>query len=145
MHDEMRDPCSNGVYSGGWATVRREFWSIHTLRNAFQDNNLRESIMPQRVEVGPVTSIPPGRSLCVKANGDVIAVFNCDGTFYAISDMCPHAGAPLSQGIVDGSQVTCAWHGWTFEMDAAKCPRPDGIDRYPVVVEDGVVMIEIPD
>lgn len=99
--------------------------------------------MPQYVEVGPVGDVAPGKPVCVKVGADVVAVFNCDGAFHAISDMCPHAGAPLSQGFVDGTRVTCAWHGWSFEMDASKCQQPDGIDRYPVVVEDGIVKIEV--
>ena len=101
--------------------------------------------MPQLVDVGPVSDIPPGESICVKVRADVVAVFNCDGSFYAISDMCPHAGAPLSQGFVEGTRITCAWHGWSFEMAPEKCRQPDGIDRYPVVVEDGMVKIEVPD
>ncbi len=101
--------------------------------------------MPQLVDVGPVADIQPGKAVCVKAGKDVIAVFNCNGTFLAISDMCPHAGAPLSQGFVDGTRITCAWHGWSFEMDGSKCERPDGVDRYPVLVEDGIVRVQIPD
>jgi nitrite reductase (NADH) small subunit len=101
--------------------------------------------MPRVIDVANLGEIPPGKAVCVTAGATVIAVFNCDGNFYAISDMCPHAGAPLSQGFVDGTRVTCAWHGWTIEMDPAKCRQADGVDRFKVLVQNGVVKVEVPD
>jgi nitrite reductase/ring-hydroxylating ferredoxin subunit len=43
--------------------------------------------------------------------GQKIALFNVEGTFYAVGDTCTHRGGPLSEGSVAGTTVTCPWHG----------------------------------
>ena len=55
--------------------------------------------------------------------GRVIALFNVDGTFYALDGVCPHQGGPLGQGTLEGCIVTCPWHGWQF--DVTQRPAPD--------------------
>ena len=44
------------------------------------------------------------------------ALFNVDGTFYALDGVCPHQGGPLGSGEVHNCIVTCPWHGWQFDV-----------------------------
>ena len=62
--------------------------------------------------------IPPGQAIAVEVNGKRIAIFNVDGTFYAIDDTCTHRGGPLSEGDVEKSrlEVTCPWHGAVYDL-----------------------------
>lgn len=101
--------------------------------------------MPEFVKVATEKDIPPGKSLVVDCCNEPVAVFNVGGTFYAISDACPHAGAPLSEGYVTGTTVMCPWHGWTFDMSPNNDPPNDGIVRYNVKVENGDILIEVPE
>lgn len=43
-----------------------------------------------------------------------------DGRVFALSDICPHRGMPLSYGRLDGAEVTCCYHGWRFDT-AGRC------------------------
>jgi nitrite reductase (NADH) small subunit len=101
--------------------------------------------MPEYVKVAEVKDLPPGESKVVHCGNEPVAVFNVDGTFYAISDSCPHAGGPLSEGYVSGTSVMCPWHGWTFDLCRNSDPPNDGIVRYSVKVENGEVLLELPE
>jgi len=99
--------------------------------------------MPELIKVAETKDLPVGESIVVTCNGERVAVFNVEGTYYAISDTCPHAGGPLSEGYVSGTSVMCPGHGWTFDM----CPKGDcndGVIRYRVVVENGEIKPEAP-
>ena len=72
---------------------------------------------PQRSEfqtVARVGSIPEGEGRAFPVNGQLIAVFRRDGEYFAINDACPHMGASLSAGYLDGTEVICPWHAWRF-------------------------------
>ena len=49
-------------------------------------------------------------------DGRVLAVFNVEGTYYALDGICPHQGGPLGKGQLNGCVVTCPWHGWQFNV-----------------------------
>ena len=71
-----------------------------------------------------------------------IAVFNIDGAYYAIEDVCTHDGGELAGGPVDGFEIECLRHGARFDLrtGAALCPpayTPTVV--FPVKLEDGVV------
>src|ERR1700679_1204534 len=44
-----------------------------------------------------------------------------DGKLFAMRDLCPHRGIPLSAGWFDGETVTCKYHGWRFEPCSGQC------------------------
>jgi nitrite reductase/ring-hydroxylating ferredoxin subunit/multimeric flavodoxin WrbA len=72
-----------------------------------------------------------------------IALFNLDGSFYAISNVCIHKGGPLSKGTLEGDTVTCPWHGWKYSVKNGKSPHEDGdsVNSYPVRVTEGRVYV----
>ena len=67
--------------------------------------------MPASVLVGKPSDIPPGDSVVVSVGKRTIAVFHHEGGFFAIDDCCPHAGASLAGGHVEGGVVTCGDSG----------------------------------
>ncbi len=75
-----------------------------------------------------------------------IAIFNVDGAFYAMNDTCTHASGPLSEGELDGTVVTCPWHGATFDIKTGGVlgpPAPDGIRSYEVKTEGEDVLVKV--
>lgn len=64
--------------------------------------------------VAKVGSIPDGEGRAFAVNGRMIAVFLREGTYFAINDCCPHMGASLAAGYLDGTEVICPWHAWRF-------------------------------
>jgi nitrite reductase/ring-hydroxylating ferredoxin subunit len=98
------------------------------------------------VTVGRVEDVPPNRGATVElADGTELALFNIDGEFYAIENFCPHRGAPIADGRLCGPVVECDWHGWLFDVRNGSCiTRPNSsIESYPVIIEDGLIKIEL--
>lgn len=50
----------------------------------------------------------------ILVNDVAFGIFNVSGAFFAIDDACPHAGASLSRGIIEGDVVRCRIHHWRF-------------------------------
>ncbi|HET9375882.1 MAG TPA: bifunctional 3-phenylpropionate/cinnamic acid dioxygenase ferredoxin subunit [Chthoniobacterales bacterium] len=74
-----------------------------------------------------------------------IAVFNVAGRFYAISDICTHAEASLSEGTVDGETVECPLHGACFDLrtgEALTPPAVDPVQTFPVVIQEDTIYVE---
>ncbi|WP_422930633.1 nitrite reductase small subunit NirD [Singulisphaera sp. PoT] len=67
--------------------------------------------------VARVGEIPEGQGRPYEVDGQPIAIFLCDGTYYALDNMCPHKGVPLDDGLVFDKSVTCMWHGWRFSLE----------------------------
>ena len=103
--------------------------------------------MPERVTVASVGDIPDGASGVVSVNGKDVALFHVGGSYYAIDDVCPHAGASLAGGHVEDGVVTCPWHAWRFRLsDGAWADNPRvKTGCYPVAVVNGVVRLDVPD
>ncbi|HNR32837.1 MAG TPA: Rieske 2Fe-2S domain-containing protein [Candidatus Hydrogenedentes bacterium] len=97
------------------------------------------------IKAGKASELPPGMARCVSHGNAPIAVFNIGGAFYACDDTCPHAGGSLHEGFVEGTTVTCPWHGWAFDLAAAPKAPWDGVRRYRVIVEGDLLQVEVPD
>ncbi len=88
-----------------------------------------------------LATIPPGAIGLVLVEGEDVAVYNVDGTFYATQDRCPHADGPLSDGDLQGPQVTCPWHGSCFDVTSGavlRGPATEPLRRFQVAVEGDV-------
>jgi nitrite reductase (NADH) small subunit len=75
----------------------------------------------------------------------IVALFNVDGTFYALDGICPHQGGPLGKGSLTGCIVTCPWHGFQFDVTTGQhqTSRSLAQPRFPVKIEDGGVWVDI--
>src|SRR2546429_9790804 len=79
-------------------------------------------------------------------DGEKIALFKAGGAFYALSDTCTHRRGPLSEGDVEGTDVTCPWHGAKFDLrtrPALGPPAQTGANDYPVKPAGRDIEIEI--
>ena len=95
-------------------------------------------------DVAPVEAIPPGSHQVVDVDGAQVAVFNLDGRFYAVEDVCTHDGGTLTGGAVDGEQIVCPRHGARFSIKTGAVLAPpayEPIHSFPVRVEDGRVQV----
>jgi nitrite reductase/ring-hydroxylating ferredoxin subunit len=102
--------------------------------------------MSEFIKVAKADEIAPGRAKCVELNDREIALFNVDGSFYAIDNTCAHVGGPLSEGELDGARVTCPWHGAVFDVTTGAVlgpPAGTGVAKYNTRVEGGDVEIEV--
>jgi NAD(P)H-dependent nitrite reductase small subunit len=93
-----------------------------------------------------VQEIPPGTGKQIRLNDKTIALFNVGGTYYAIDDTCPHRGGPLSEGEVQGTEVTCPWHAAAFDLTtgAHLCPpASSGVTCYEVQVTGDEVQVDV--
>lgn len=102
--------------------------------------------MGQYVKVATVNEIAEGQTKVVEVSGQRIALFNINGTFYAIDDTCPHRGGPLSEGFIENDEVTCPWHGARFRLatgDVLSSPATRGVQAFAVRVQGNDVEIEV--
>jgi nitrite reductase/ring-hydroxylating ferredoxin subunit len=82
-----------------------------------------------------------GRTL-VQHDGHAIALFRVNDEIHAIENTCPHEGNPLVEGEVLGGNLTCAYHGWTFDLATGSClVGEEPVRRYPVEVRNGLIRI----
>ncbi len=100
--------------------------------------------MSEWTDVAPVDSIAPGNYKVVDVDDVAIAVFNLDGNFHAIEDVCTHDGGQLTGGPLQGDQITCPRHGARFcvRTGAVLCPPAyEPVTIFPVRIVDGVVQV----
>jgi nitrite reductase/ring-hydroxylating ferredoxin subunit len=98
------------------------------------------------VKVAKTDEIVPGQGKMVEVKGKKIGLFNVEGSFYAIDDSCTHRGGPLSEGVLEGKQVTCPWHGAIYNVTTGEVlspPAPQGVARYSVRVEGSDIEVEV--
>ncbi len=103
--------------------------------------------MAQPMKVADLNYLPPGTSACVALGDQSVALFNVDGTIYALSNTCSHRGGPLSEGEVDGTAVTCPWHGACFDLRTGEVlgpPAMQGVRSWRVEVKGNDVMLSEP-
>jgi 3-phenylpropionate/trans-cinnamate dioxygenase ferredoxin component len=72
-------------------------------------------------------------------------VFNVAGHLCATQAKCPHRQGPLNEGKLDGSTVTCPWHGSQFNVCTGVVllgPAVDPLKMYRVIVEGEIGRVE---
>jgi 3-phenylpropionate/trans-cinnamate dioxygenase ferredoxin subunit len=96
------------------------------------------------VDVAAVDEIEAGGVIVVDVDGSEVAVFNIDGTFYALADMCTHDGGTLADGTVEGHEIECPRHGARFDIRTGRVTAPpayEDVAAYPVRVVNGMVQV----
>jgi nitrite reductase/ring-hydroxylating ferredoxin subunit len=98
-------------------------------------------------KVATVQEVPAGKAKQVVVGGKTLALVNVDGTYYAVDDTCPHRGGPLSEGDVEGQELTCPWHGARFDVTTGSHlgpPAPRDVAAYKVQVVGDDVQVDVP-
>lgn len=97
------------------------------------------------VPVARLEDVPEGGSRAVYHRGDRVALFRTGGKVYALSDRCPHAGAPLCDGRVEDGAVTCPYHGSRFDLATGRLlagPATRPARCYRVRVRGGQIFLD---
>ena len=112
----------------------------------------------------PAAELPPGeRRIVDLGDGRSIGVFNVKGKYYALRNLCPHAGAELCRGVVtgmneaagvgeyrwvrEGEILRCPWHGWEFDIRTGQSwcdPKSTKVRAFQVKVEPGEELVKGP-
>jgi nitrite reductase (NADH) small subunit len=112
------------------------------------------------LRVGAVDDVRREGCRVVDVDGRRVGVISVGDEFYAIADGCPHMGASMCAGSLDGTLVPsaphelvygmdqrvirCPWHGWEFDLESGRSllePRRFGLRTYPVSEDDGQLVI----
>jgi 3-phenylpropionate/trans-cinnamate dioxygenase ferredoxin subunit len=97
-------------------------------------------------KVATLDELPPGGKKLVEIDGRAVAVFNVDGQFYAIDDVCTHDGGPLVEGELDGDQIECPRHGARFNVKtgaALSMPAFEPVATHEVKVEGSDILVKL--
>jgi nitrite reductase/ring-hydroxylating ferredoxin subunit len=102
--------------------------------------------MPRFVKLATLDELPPGSAREVEHDGRIYALFNVGGVISAIDGICPHQGGPLADGEVEGTTVTCPWHGWQFDVRTGKSQLGPRLSQpaFEVKVEGRDVLVAVP-
>ncbi len=76
------------------------------------------SIPPAFFKVAKVSEVPEGEMKIVFK--DLVVVANAEGKFYAFGNICPHAGGPIGEGLLEGCVVECPWHAAQWDVRTGK-------------------------
>jgi len=101
--------------------------------------------MANFVKVAQTSEIPAGQGKCVEVEGKRIAIFNVDGTYYAIDDVCPHQGGPLNEGELSATVVPCPWHGWEYDITTGVNRDDSDVvqEKFEVMVDGNDILVAV--
>ena len=101
--------------------------------------------MAEFVEVARLDELPLGRGAVVTVANKDVALFNVDGTVYAIADTCLHQGMSLGGSALEGKVVTRRAHGWRYDVTTGNTLHVPGygVATYPVKIEDGKILVAV--
>ncbi|MFC1681920.1 non-heme iron oxygenase ferredoxin subunit [Pseudomonadota bacterium] len=100
--------------------------------------------MSDWVDVGTAEALEPGGHVVVEVDGVEVAVFNIDGEYLAIEDVCTHDGGELACGDLVGDVIVCPRHGAKFSLRTGEVLAPpayEPVATMAVRVEGGVVQV----
>ena len=102
--------------------------------------------MADFVKVARTDEINPGQARLIDVKGKQIALFNINGEFFAIDNMCTHEEASLAEGEISGHEVTCPLHGAKFDVRTGEVlgpPAYDDVVRYTVRVMGTDIEVDV--
>jgi 3-phenylpropionate/trans-cinnamate dioxygenase ferredoxin subunit len=103
----------------------------------------------RRIDLLGVDEVPPGTMKMALVDGvDQVLIVNVDGSLRAMQGICTHEYFELDKGFLTGETLTCALHLSRFDLESGEPLDPPAelpLAIYTVVVEDGRVIIEVPE
>ena len=100
--------------------------------------------MSDWVTVCSVAELPPGTHHVVDVDGAQVVVFNLEGRYYAIENVCTHDGGILTGGPIEGDQIVCPRHGARFCIKTGEALTPPAFEStatFPVRIENGEIQV----
>jgi nitrite reductase/ring-hydroxylating ferredoxin subunit len=97
------------------------------------------------VTVARVEDVPPGTVKHVRAGEEEIALAHIGDRYYATQGLCLHLQGPLGEGHLEGSVLSCPWHGWQYDVRTGLNEFDHAIQlrTYEVRVEDGEIQVAV--
>lgn len=83
------------------------------------------------ITIAKTDALKPGQYKSFQVEGELIAVFNLNGRYYAIGDVCTHDGGILTGGSVEGKVITCPRHGAQFDITSGEVLRMPAFAPVP--------------
>lgn len=107
---------------------------------------IRRLIDHKEVIVGQVGEIPEGERKIIETDGLSIGVFHHKGSWYALRNQCLHHGGPVATGKLEGDNLICPWHGYTYNVTNGQLLIDPGarLDIYKVEVREDQVVLIVP-
>jgi nitrite reductase/ring-hydroxylating ferredoxin subunit len=122
--------------------------------------------MSERVPVARAADFEPGTREIVETDEGEIGVFNVDGEYYAVANVCAHEGGPVCEGQLRGAligeyegpgervkerfsedtpAIACPWHGWEYDLTTGEhLGDPTvSLQTFDVVVDDGTIYLDL--
>jgi 3-phenylpropionate/trans-cinnamate dioxygenase ferredoxin component len=103
----------------------------------------------RRIDLVGVDEVPDGTMKMAYVDGtDQVLVVHVNGEFLATQGICSHEYFELDKGFLTAGTLTCALHLSRFDLASGEALDPPAelpLAVYPVVIEDGRVLIEVPD
>ncbi len=102
--------------------------------------------MAEWIDVAAPSELPPGSRKIINTPYCEIAVFNLNGDFFAIEDICSHDGGELASGVCEGDQIICPRHGARFCIRNGRALTPpayEDIESFTVRIEHGIVQVNV--
>jgi 3-phenylpropionate/trans-cinnamate dioxygenase ferredoxin subunit len=100
--------------------------------------------MSDWIDVARVEDFVPGEWQTVEIDDVLVAVFNLDGKYFAIEDICTHDGGTLTGGDIEGNEIVCPRHGARFDITTGEAltePAYEDLPMFAVRVVDGMVQV----
>jgi 3-phenylpropionate/trans-cinnamate dioxygenase ferredoxin subunit len=101
--------------------------------------------MAEFERVATLDEIASGARKSVLVDGIPVLLIRVGDNFYAVEDVCTHDGQPLTDGPIDGTEITCPRHGARFDITTGKAlcmPATEPVATYDVKVEQGVIYLK---
>jgi 3-phenylpropionate/trans-cinnamate dioxygenase ferredoxin subunit len=101
--------------------------------------------MSRQIVVGVAGELGLGQRKLVFIDGRSIVLFNVDGTLHAIDNSCPHNGASLASGQLEGCMLRCPAHGLRFDLRTGCMPGKGGLSltTFPIVAVAGNLVVSL--
>lgn len=103
----------------------------------------------RRIDLLGLDEVPDGTMKMAWADGtDQVLVVNTGGDIRAMQGICSHEYFELDKGFLTAGTLTCALHLSRFDLDSGEPLDPPAelpLAVYPVVIEDGRILIEVGD
>ena len=104
--------------------------------------------MAEWITVARTDDLPEGGMIGATVGELEVLVANVGGRYCAIGSVCTHEGGPLADGDLNGSTVTCPWHGSEFSVETGEVemsPATEPEPVYEVRVEGDEIQVAAPE
>lgn len=100
-----------------------------------------------KILAGNLTEFSDGKLHLIWVGEHGVAVVSVEGQLSAFVSECPHRGAQLAQGKLEGPILTCPWHQWRFDVVSGQgLTNPHAkLHQLAVTIENARVYVDVPE